>query len=207
NAASESSSSSQPSAAQAPCRLRLLSARQSSANEPAKRSTSRPRAARGERRLSRSGPHRPARDALRHRGDAHGQAPGAAGREELVGIDLVGPADEVLLRVVVRRAVDRASLPDLLPLQVVAALERRLALLARRPFQVAAGHGRIVEGWWESRPGRVPTRPLVRPVDRCAQRAETQKALPTLPATGRLRAALTRPKPGGARFADEARDV
>ncbi len=37
-----------------------------------------------------------------------GDAPGASGLEELVGIDLVRPAEEVLLRFFVGRAVDCA---------------------------------------------------------------------------------------------------
>src|SRR5581483_2733434 len=77
---------------------------------------------------------------LRRRGNPHGQTPRAAGGEQLLGVDLVGPADEVLLRVVLGRAVDRAPLARLLPLQMVAALERRFALLARRAFEVSARH-------------------------------------------------------------------
>lgn len=40
----------------------------------------------------------------------HGDAPRAARREQLLGIDLVGPPEEVLLRVVGGRAVDRTAL-------------------------------------------------------------------------------------------------
>src|SRR6266516_387359 len=69
-----------------------------------------------------------------------GEPPGAVRLEQRVRVDLVGPADEVALGLVVRRAVNRAPLPRPFPLQVVAALERRLALLARRSFEVTPGH-------------------------------------------------------------------
>src|SRR5207244_7884529 len=74
----------------------------------------------------------------------HGDAPGAAGLEELVRIHLVRPAQEVLLLLFIGRAVDRApcrrvgeGLDALAALDCVAA---RLRLLGDRPFFVTARH-------------------------------------------------------------------
>jgi ABC-2 type transport system ATP-binding protein len=75
---------------------------------------------------------------------ADGDAPGAARGEQFLRVDLVRPAEEVLLRLVVRRAVDGAPvrlvplrLERLAPLQGV---DPRLRLLCDRPFFVTARH-------------------------------------------------------------------
>src|SRR5689334_7755115 len=76
------------------------------------------------------------------RADAHDlQAPGPSRGKQLVGVDVVPPADEVALRLGVGRPVDRGA-KLLLPL-AAAALELvppALGLLGRRPLGVALRH-------------------------------------------------------------------
>src|SRR5262249_13956760 len=68
------------------------------------------------------------------------EAPGLPGSEELVGVDLVRPADEVALGIILGRAVDGATAGIDRRGHVVAALERRLALLDRGSFAVPFPH-------------------------------------------------------------------
>jgi ABC-2 type transport system ATP-binding protein len=75
---------------------------------------------------------------------ADGDAPGVARGEELLRVDFVGPAEKVLVRFVVRRAVDGAPVGlASLRLERLAALERVDPCLCRlrdRPFFVTAWH-------------------------------------------------------------------
>src|SRR5690348_4249950 len=73
-------------------------------------------------------------------------APGLARLEQLVGVDLVQPADEVRLGIVGRAAVDRRVrggrlVVDDAPLQLLGAA---LGFFRCGPFHVAAWHGRRV---------------------------------------------------------------
>src|SRR5438105_13788662 len=71
----------------------------------------------------------------------HGDSPGLSGREELVGIDLVQPAEEVPLGLLVGRAVDgQALLPPLLAFAPLELFEAAFRLLGRGPFCVALRH-------------------------------------------------------------------
>src|SRR5262249_49921243 len=79
-------------------------------------------------------------------GDADGQAPGPARREQLVRVDVLEPADEVLLGLVIRGTVDCAPLARRSAVEVVAALECRLALLARRPLHLPPRHAAMLAG-------------------------------------------------------------
>ena len=74
----------------------------------------------------------------------HGDPPGPAGLEELIRIDLVGPAEKVLLRIVVGRAVDSAAVCAVRRrFERLASLERveaRLRLFGDRAFLVSPRH-------------------------------------------------------------------
>src|SRR5262249_50214637 len=77
---------------------------------------------------------------------ADGDAPGLARLEQLVGVDLVQPADEVPFLVVCRAAVHggvrgRCFFVHDAALEL---LRSALRFLGRRPFHVAAWHGRRV---------------------------------------------------------------
>jgi hypothetical protein len=75
------------------------------------------------------------------RGPAYdGDAPGLAGGEQLVGVDLVGPAEEVLLGVRRRGAEDGEPLGHGRPLEMIAPLEGGLSLFADRAFEISARH-------------------------------------------------------------------
>ena len=78
-------------------------------------------------------------------GPADGDAPGRAALEEVVRVDLVRPAEEVRLRVVRGRAVDRRTvLRRRHGVDRLASLDRiepRLRLLGDGPFLVTARHG------------------------------------------------------------------
>ena len=68
------------------------------------------------------------------------KAPGRARGEELVGVDLVGPPDEVLLRLVIRAAVEGRTPGVGAARQIVAPLERGQALFDRTPFRIPFAH-------------------------------------------------------------------
>src|SRR5262249_60627146 len=76
-----------------------------------------------------------------------GLAPqGRARPEELGGVDLVGPAEEGALGLLVGRAVDGGAPGIDSGVRVVAALESGLTLLDRRPFGVPLAHGASMAG-------------------------------------------------------------
>src|SRR5581483_5421713 len=87
-----------------------------------------------------------ARRARLDRSANHGDAPGGAGLEELVRVDLAEPTEEVLRRVGLGRAVDGEPLLRARRLAALQALELRLALLARRPLHVPARHHATLSG-------------------------------------------------------------
>jgi hypothetical protein len=62
------------------------------------------------------------------------------GGEQLVRIDIAEPPEEVLLGLVFRRSVDGDATAVERRIRVVAALERRLALLDRASFRVPFAH-------------------------------------------------------------------
>jgi hypothetical protein len=69
------------------------------------------------------------------------QAPRLSGGEERIWIDIVEPADEVLLGLAVGRTVDGCAAGIELQVEIVtAAFERGEALLDSRPFRVALPH-------------------------------------------------------------------
>src|SRR5688500_17740945 len=72
-------------------------------------------------------------------------APGLSRGEERVRVNLVGPAEEMPLGVVVGRAVDGWAVGrGVGRLAALGALEVRETLLGRRPFCVSLAHGRMV---------------------------------------------------------------
>src|SRR5262249_27281315 len=103
--------------------------------------SSRTRSAATSRMCSRPGSARKRKPPLLRNGDAHGEAPRPARREQLVRVHVLEPADEVLLGFLVGGAVNGASLGLRRALPVVAAFERRFALFAGRTLQVSTRHG------------------------------------------------------------------
>src|SRR5262245_11898297 len=99
---------------------------------------------------------------------ADAQTPGLACREEGVGVDLVGPADEVPLVIVGSRTEHRRPLFEgRLGWSVLELLEPALGLLGDRPLCVPAWHRRIV---------RPPRPPVKRPRARAPRAAPGRRA-------------------------------
>ena len=100
------------------------------------------------RRLGQPRPHDRAREPAARLGDgpAHGvNAPRRAGGEQLVGVDLAQPAEEMRLGIVVGGAVDGRPPRVELQVEIVAALERGEPFLDRAPFRVPFAHpGRVL---------------------------------------------------------------
>ena len=72
-------------------------------------------------------------------------APRRAGGEQLVGVDLAEPAEEMRLRIVVGGAVDGCPPGVQLQVDIVAPLERGEPFLDRAPFRVPFAHpGRVL---------------------------------------------------------------
>src|SRR5262249_8973972 len=102
----------------------------------------------------------------------------------LVRVELVGPPEEVPLRLLLRAAEDSAAPGAPTRGHVVPPLERREALLDRGALCIPLAHAALLSRWRGAAGGRSPRRPHSQPPLRSRARARRRRSSSSRAAAG-----------------------